>query len=203
MRKRYSSSFPHRYAAGSSVGSGGSGESGSAGAGGSGSASLAARERTASGAGAGAGSRSGSFVTQVGPGGGRAARRDLVVCQGHRRGAAAAGRYRLEQQQQQQQRGGAPDPDRDADPPSSSSSSPGTSRSGTVRGSSSTVAPAARAPSGAMLTSESEVDERLRRMNEEFMRSLVGLGGGGGGDGQGSQEVIGRLEFDFDGHGRG
>ncbi|KAJ6628418.1 autophagy-related protein 13-domain-containing protein [Mycena sp. CBHHK59/15] len=204
MRKRYSSSFPHRYAAGSSVGSGGSGESGSAGAGGSGSASLAARERTASGA--GAGSRSGSFLKSAPA---VDEQRDEISSFVKDIDAARPllGRYRLEQQQQQQQRGGAPDEDRDADPPSSSSSSPGTSRSGTVRGSSSTVAPAARAPSGAMLTSESEVDERLRRMNEEFMRSLVGLGGASPvsarGDGQGSQEVIGRLEFDFDGHGRG
>lgn len=30
-----------------------------------------------------------------------------------------------------------------------------------------------------MLTSESEVDERLRRMNEAFLASLEGLGGGG------------------------
>jgi autophagy-related protein 13 len=34
--------------------------------------------------------------------------------------------------------------------------------------------------SGPMLTSESEVDERLRRMNLAFMESLEGLGGGGG-----------------------
>ncbi|CAK5276839.1 unnamed protein product [Mycena citricolor] len=65
-----------------------------------------------------------------------------------------------------------------------------------------------------MLTSESEVDERLRRMNDDFMRSLDGLGSGSGSnsnsnsgsgsfgrlppsDVQGSQEVIGRLEFDY------
>ncbi|KAJ7193105.1 hypothetical protein GGX14DRAFT_478923, partial [Mycena pura] len=114
---------------------------------------------------------------------------------------------------------------------SGSSSSPDTSRGGTVRGSTSTAAAtrtvtasAFDTPStGAMLTSASEVDERLRQMNEEFKRSLVGLGQGHGrggsrasalthspvstssgsgsgsaGDGQGSEEVLGRLEFDFD-----
>ncbi|KAF9466849.1 autophagy-related protein 13-domain-containing protein [Collybia nuda] len=33
-------------------------------------------------------------------------------------------------------------------------------------------------PAGLMLTSEREVDERLRRMNEAFIKSLEGLGGG-------------------------
>lgn len=74
-----------------------------------------------------------------------------------------------------------------------------------------------------MLTSESEVDERLRKMNEEFLRSLVGLGGAGSGSGSGSggsraasgessntstvrrrrdadsvgeEEVIGRMDFE-------
>jgi autophagy-related protein 13 len=36
---------------------------------------------------------------------------------------------------------------------------------------------------GAMLTSEVEVDERLRQMNETFLASLEGLGGGSGGGG--------------------
>lgn len=69
----------------------------------------------------------------------------------------------------------------------SSSSSPGTSRGGTVRGGSTFTPSAARtvtmtpgpaaAGAGAMLTSADEVEARLRRMNEEFMQSLVGLGG--------------------------
>ncbi|KAG5644422.1 hypothetical protein DXG03_008517 [Asterophora parasitica] len=37
-------------------------------------------------------------------------------------------------------------------------------------------------PGGLMLTSEAEVDVRLRRMNEAFLRSLEGLGGSGSGD---------------------
>ncbi|KAJ7454377.1 hypothetical protein FB451DRAFT_1279718, partial [Mycena latifolia] len=199
MRKRYSSSFPHRYG---SVGSGGSGESGS----GSGSV-LPPRERTTSG------SRSGSFLK-----GAPAvdAQHDDISSFVKDIDAARPllGRYR--EQQQQDEAGGVPPPGAGADeerPASrhsgSGSSSPGTSRGGTVRASSTTAARTvtldAPAASGAMLTSESEVDERLRRMNEEFMRSLVGLGGrrSGGGDGQGSEEVIGRLEFDFEGGGAG
>ncbi|RDB16414.1 Autophagy-related protein 13 [Hypsizygus marmoreus] len=113
-------------------------------------------------------------------------------------------------------------------------------------------------PGGLMLTSEAEVDERLRRMNEAFLKSLEGLGGSGrpsssssasssspsnvlrpglgrafsergsggaGGNegnsgrgiglgldlgvygargaGQGSEEVIGRMEFDGEGEGEG
>ncbi|KAF5372350.1 hypothetical protein D9615_009265 [Tricholomella constricta] len=42
-------------------------------------------------------------------------------------------------------------------------------------------------PGGLMLTSEAEVDVRLRRMNEAFLRSLEGLGGGRGRDREGSQ----------------
>ncbi|KAG7440201.1 uncharacterized protein BT62DRAFT_938268 [Guyanagaster necrorhizus] len=86
-------------------------------------------------------------------------------------------------------------------------------------------------PPGAMLTSEGEVDEKLRKMNEAFLASLEGLGGiegnirrktsdspesrgrgspiglGMGGfvrprygsaTSQGSEEVIGKLEFDDD-----
>ncbi|KAJ7710617.1 hypothetical protein B0H17DRAFT_1324275 [Mycena rosella] len=73
-------------------------------------------------------------------------------------------------------RGSSPDDD-------NASSSPGTSRGGIIRGSSSTATARTVTLGGAMLTSESEVDERLRRMNAEFVRSLVGLGGrraGGG-----------------------
>jgi transcription factor SFP1 len=61
-----------------------------------------------------------------------------------------------------------------------------TSRSGTVRGSTAgagarmiTPGPAAFGAPQAILTSADEVDARLRSMNEEFMRSLVGLGSGG------------------------
>ncbi|KAJ7480236.1 hypothetical protein B0H11DRAFT_1245370 [Mycena galericulata] len=227
VRKRYSSSFPHRYggaAAGSSAGSGGSGESGS----GSGSLGLAARERTS------------SFLKT--PPGVDEQHDDIsLFVKDIDAARPLLGRYRQEQQQEKKE-----------DEPSASgsgSSSPGTSREGTVRASTSsagtalggrTMTPAAfdappppsahgsaLVPRPAMLTSESEVDERLRRMNEEFVRSLVGLGGGGRGasatssasasgmisspvsagsssrgDGQGSEEVIGRLEFDFEGQGR-
>ncbi|KAJ7117228.1 hypothetical protein C8R43DRAFT_1137744 [Mycena crocata] len=236
MRKRYSSSFPHRYgaAAGSSVGSGGSGESASA----SGSMGPTARERTASAT----GSRSGSFQLKTSP----AVDEQHDDISSFVKDIDAArpllGRYREAQQQQQD------DSTRDTDnrPPSrtsgSGSNSPGTSRGGSSIGTAlgaHTITPSAfdrpvlgPGGGGAMLTSESEVDERLRRMNEEFMRSLVGLGGAtanstgtrasssgagrgsgsglgsglthspvsgrSGGDGQGSDEVIGRLEFDFD-----
>ena len=55
--------------------------------------------------------------------------------------------------------------------------SPGRRR---VRSSSPPDAVLARSPPpGMMLTSEREVDEKLRRMNEEFLRSLEGLGGSG------------------------
>lgn len=42
---------------------------------------------------------------------------------------------------------------------------------------------------GAMLTSESEVEERLRQMNQAFLQSLEGLGGGGSGSGNTSPGV--------------
>ncbi|KAF7377113.1 Autophagy-related protein 13 [Mycena sanguinolenta] len=209
-------------AAGSSVGSGGSGESGSV----SGSVPRAPgsvpRERTAS---TGQGSRSGSFLKSPVD-----AQHDDISAFVKDIDAARPllGRYRQQQQQDE-----SPDPDPepgdvpDQDDGTSGSSSPGTSRGGTVRGAGSTlragtIGPSA-APPQAMLTSADEVDARLRRMNEEFMRSLVGLGGagrasgmgrgsaisagsgsgiGGGGSGsgsgsggQGSEEVLGRLEF--------
>ncbi|KAF7330663.1 Autophagy-related protein 13 [Mycena sanguinolenta] len=209
-------------AAGSSVGSGGSGESGSV----SGSVPRAPgsvpRERTAS---TGQGSRSGSFLKSPVD-----AQHDDISAFVKDIDAARPllGRYRQQQQQDE-----PPDPDPapgdvpDQDDGTSGSSSPGTSRGGTVRGAGSTlragtIGPGA-APPQAMLTSADEVDARLRRMNEEFMRSLVGLGGagrasgmgrgsaisagsgsgiGGGGSGsgsgsggQGSEEVLGRLEF--------
>ncbi|KAJ6574141.1 autophagy-related protein 13-domain-containing protein [Mycena capillaripes] len=244
MRKRYSSSFPHRYgaAAGSSVGSGGSGESGSA----SGSVGVGAppipRERTPSAGGSRGGSRSGSFLKSPTTD----AQHDDISAFVKDIDAARPllGRYR------QQQQGDTPDPERAREPDdgadadsstaASGSSSPGTSRGGTVRGSTAGgagartitpgVGPAAFGAPQAMLTSADEVDARLRSMNEEFMRSLVGLGGqrgsmmmhspvsagsgsasasgggsgsGSGSGGQGSEEVIGRLEFDFEGHGRG
>ena len=64
---------------------------------------------------------------------------------------------------------------------------------------------------GPMLTSESEVDERLRQMNQAVLRALV-VGGGGEDWGseqssepdplldsvQGSDEVLGRLSLDND-----
>ncbi|KAJ7079443.1 hypothetical protein B0H15DRAFT_858750 [Mycena belliarum] len=173
MRKRYSSSFPHRYG---SVGSGGSGDSGSA----SGSV-LPPRERTSSG------SRSGSFLKGA-PAAADAQHDDIAsYVQDIDAARPLLGRYRLEQQQ-----GEAPvaaaasrlDEDRPGSRQSEGgSSSPGTSRGGTVRGSSTAAARtvtldahAGSGSGGAMLTSESEVDERLRRMNEEFARSLVGLG---------------------------
>ncbi|KAK0493578.1 autophagy-related protein 13-domain-containing protein [Armillaria luteobubalina] len=86
-------------------------------------------------------------------------------------------------------------------------------------------------PPGAMLTSEGEVDEKLRKMNETFLASLEGLGGiegsirrkktdspesrgresptglgmrgfvrprYGSAASQGSEEVIGKMEFDDD-----
>ncbi|KAJ7466618.1 hypothetical protein B0H11DRAFT_57321 [Mycena galericulata] len=210
-------------AAGSSAGSGGSGESGS----GSGSLGLAARERTS------------SFQLKTPPGVDEQHDDISSFVKDIDAARPLLGRYRQEQQQEKKE-----------DEPSASgsgSSSPGTSREGTVRASTSsagtalggrTMTPAAfdappsaqgsaLVPRPAMLTSESEVDERLRRMNEEFVRSLVGLGGGGRGasatssasasgvisspvsagsssrgDGQGSEEVIGRLEFDFEGQGR-
>ncbi|KAJ6541189.1 hypothetical protein DFH09DRAFT_1089474 [Mycena vulgaris] len=197
MRKRYSSSFPHRYG---SVGSGGSSESGSL---------LGPRERTASGSRSG-----GGFQKGAQPGAGTDAQHEDISAFVKDIDAARPllGRSRLEQRERAQEQQREQDED--------GSSSPGTSRGGTVRGSSIagartlTLDALAPAPSGAMLTSESEVDERLKRMNEEFVRSLVGLGGRGagagltrspvsaggvGGDGQGSQEVIGRMDFDFEG----
>jgi hypothetical protein len=43
-------------------------------------------------------------------------------------------------------------------------------------------------PPGMMLTSEREVDEKLRKMNEVFLKSLEGLGGGSGVGGERSRE---------------
>ncbi|KAJ7273835.1 hypothetical protein C8J57DRAFT_1594450 [Mycena rebaudengoi] len=181
VRKCYSSNFPHRYgaAAGSSVAAGRAGAAG------------AAR------------SRSGSFLKSAAvpdeqqPDDISAFVKDIDAPR------PLLGRSRLEQQQRKDQEGQQQDCSLSGDssaPSGSSGSSPGTSRGGTVRGSGSTagartIVPAAaafdggahhdqqqqqqrRSPAGAMLTSESEVDERLRRMNEEFMRSLVGLGRG-------------------------
>ncbi|KAK7051721.1 hypothetical protein R3P38DRAFT_3172033 [Favolaschia claudopus] len=178
-RKRYSSSFTHRYggAAGSSVGSGGSGESGSV------SGSVPVRERTAS-QGQGGSSRSGSFLKSPVD-----AQRDDISAFVKDIDAAGPLLGRMRQQQQEQQ-----DDDEDtADAEdsnggggggdeASTSSSPGTSRGGTVRGAGSTlrgtVGPGAP-PAQAMLTNQDEVDARLKSMNDEFLRSLVGLGGGG------------------------
>lgn len=54
-------------------------------------------------------------------------------------------------------------------------------------GAAAAIAAAGISPPGPMLTSESEVDERLRRMNETFLASLEGLGGGSAdGSGNGS-----------------
>ncbi|KAF7369477.1 Autophagy-related protein 13 [Mycena venus] len=184
-----------RECAGSSVGSGGSGESGSV----SGSVGVGApptRERTPSAAASQGGSRSGSFLkSPVDPD--TDAQHDDISTFVKDIDAARPllGRYR----QQQQQGDSNPDNDPDSAPGdaddsnggdgASSSSSPGTSRGGTVRGAGSTVAalrptstlvPVVPAPQQAMLTSADEVDARLRSMNEEFRRSLVGLGGGAG-----------------------
>ncbi|KAJ7887627.1 hypothetical protein B0H14DRAFT_3856322 [Mycena olivaceomarginata] len=240
-RKRYSSSFPHRYAG--SVGSGGSGESGSVGVAGSGPPpGSVPRERTASmqsrgGSHSRGGSRSGSFLKSPVDADTDAQHDDIsTFVKDIDAARPLLGRYR---QQQDEPPGPSPDPELDADD-STGSSSPGTSRGGTVRGAGSTVAtlrtggtlgpstlgPGASASTGAppaqaMLTSVDEVDARLRSMNEEFMRSLVGLGGAGrgrgspvslgsgsglagsgagsgsgsGSGGQGSEEVLGRLEF--------
>ncbi|KAJ7641870.1 hypothetical protein FB45DRAFT_362730 [Roridomyces roridus] len=207
VRKRYSSSFSHRYGAvaGSSVGSGGSGESGST----SGSAlGLAAREPAVQSRKATPDQQDeiSSFVKEID------SARPLL------------GRYRQDQQQQQQQQ--SSDADADEPSPTSASTTSGASRGSTVRASSTgarTIGPGAFDPPAAtaMLTTEAAVDERLKRMNEEFMRSLEGLGGprrsrtsslgaaspmGGSGSGsgsaQGSQEVLGRLEYDYDAQGR-
>ncbi|KAJ6527724.1 hypothetical protein B0H19DRAFT_1195582 [Mycena capillaripes] len=140
------------------------------------------------------------------------------------------GRYR-QQQQQDCSDADTPDPKRvhddgaDADA-ASCSSSLGTSRGGTVRGSIAgagtytlTSGPVFGGAPQVMLMSADEVDARLRSMNEEFMRHLVGLcgdwrrrasmmhspaspsghsGSGSGSRGQSSEEVLGELEFDFE-----
>ncbi|KAK7023325.1 autophagy-related protein 13 [Favolaschia claudopus] len=173
-------------ALGPGVGSGGSGESGSV------SGSVPVRERTAS-QGQGGNSRSGSFLKSPVD-----AQRDDISAFVKDIDAAGPLLGRMRQQQQEQQ----DDDDDTADAEdsngggggggdeASTSSSPGTSRGGTVRGAGSTlrgtVGPGAP-PAQAMLTNQDEVDARLKSMNDEFMRSLVGLGGAGGsGAGRGS-----------------
>ncbi|KAG6865295.1 hypothetical protein C0991_003680 [Blastosporella zonata] len=54
-------------------------------------------------------------------------------------------------------------------------------------------------PGGLMLTSEAEVDARLRRMNETFLLSLQGLGSGGGSTRQRSQSQAGGRGSRFSG----
>lgn len=49
-------------------------------------------------------------------------------------------------------------------------------------------------PGGLMLTSEAEVDERLRRMNEVFLRSLEGLGNGSSSQSRSRNEAASRTD---------
>ncbi|KAJ7064357.1 autophagy-related protein 13-domain-containing protein [Mycena amicta] len=255
QRKRYSSSFSHRYgaAAGSSVGSGGSGESGSASGGGSFGVVAAAaardRERRPS-----AGSAQGGFIKSASPMDPQ--QQDDIDISAFVKDLDAAppllGRYHaheLDDDDEEEEEDVPAGHGRTGTGSGSSSPSTDTSRGGTIRGSGSTypsrtatlgTASTSTSTSAPMLTSASEVDERLRRMNDEFRKSLAGLGsgrgtgtsprspagalfaqsqshspgsgsasasasgsvGGGSVGGQGSDEVIGRMEFDFERRGR-
>nr|GAT47774.1 predicted protein [Mycena chlorophos] len=227
QRKRYSSSFSHRYGAqpGSSVGSGGSGESGSQSGGpgshgsfGVGAAALRDREgererRESAGAASGSGSRSGSFLKSVDPQQQPGAQQDDISAFVKDLDSAPPllGRYRDRPAPEDEDDGDDDENENEQGPPTSSiSSSPSTStasRGGTIRGSGSTahpsrastlgistsgstssaVAPNPESPSTTlpMPTTISEMDEQLKRMNEQFNRTLAGFGSRGGRSGSG------------------
>ncbi|KAJ6528563.1 hypothetical protein B0H19DRAFT_1083501 [Mycena capillaripes] len=160
--KRYSSSFPHRYgaAAGSSAGSGGSRESGSA----SGSLGVGARPSVRQAlAGVGAGPSTSTPRGHCSGGIGNSSRGILPmpsasVSPTMARTQTAARRPRARAR------------------PGQVATAPGSTAAGT--GARTMTLPAFGAPQ-AMLKSADEVDARLRSMNEEFMRNLVGLDSGG------------------------
>ncbi|KAF7324536.1 Autophagy-related protein 13 [Mycena kentingensis (nom. inval.)] len=238
---------------GGSAESGSQSGGGSFGVGLAGAAAARERERERRGSGGGAsaqgGSRSGSFLKSASsdPQQRQQQQDDIdisVFVKDLEAAPRLSGRYR-----EQQEAGDEEGPEGGDEPPrpqshsrtGSASSSPGTSRDGTIRGSGSTAHPSrsntmssitaaasATAAADPMLTSASDVEDQLQRMNEQFKRSLAGLGSGRGRGqaqrspvgalftsssgststsasgsgigsmGQGSDEVIGRMEFDFE-----